>query len=272
MPGSIFELKAGRYIPTELARGPWDPSALHGGTVAGLLASHVERAVPGRLVARLTFEFLRPAPTSALTVAAEVIREGRSVSWVKGRVSTRDKDVAEVTAVALRRTRHDLPMLEGPATHRDGEAPPGPEFGSRAPDPPGADYPAFHNRGMEIRFVRGSLVSPGPALGWFRLAVPLIPGEVPSPLVRVATASDFSNGSSTVLSWHEFTFINPDLTIYLTRYPVGEWVCLDAVTQPGPDGTGVAESHLHDQTGPIGTTLQSVLFNPLPDRLSETRR
>jgi len=267
MPGSIFELKAGRYIPTELARGPWDPNALHGGTVGGLLASHVEKAVPGRLVARLTFEFLRPAPLSPLTVAAEVTREGRSTSWVKGRVSSGDKTVAEVTAVALRRAWDRLPLDY--QTDDDVEAPPGPELASRAPDPPGADYPAFHNRGMEIRFVRGSLVQPGPALAWFRLAVPLIPGEDPSPLVRVTAASDFSNGSSTLLSWHEFTFINPDLTIYLTRYPVGEWVCLDAVTHPGPDGTGVAQSRLHDQTGPIGTTLQSVLFNPLLDPPSE---
>lgn len=139
---------------------------------------------------------------------------------------------------------------------------PSPQAGRRSPDPPQGRYPAFHNTGMEVRFVEGSLVEPGRSIAWFRLAVPLLVGETPSPLVRVAAGADFSNGASSILPWEHYTFINPDLTIYLHREPVGEWVGLDAVTKPGPDTTGIAESHLYDEQGPIGVTLQSVLLDP----------
>ena len=54
-------------------------------------------------------------------------------------------------------------------------------------------------------------------------------------------------------------FLNPDLTVLLHRLPVGEWVCLDAVTRLGPDGVGLAESLLFDEQGPIGRSAQTLL-------------
>jgi hypothetical protein len=51
------------------------------------------------------------------------------------------------------------------------------------------------------------------------------------------------------------------LTIYLHRYPEGEWVCLDAATYVGPQGTGLAESRLFDARGPIGRSVQSLLID-----------
>ena len=44
-----------------------------------------------------------------------------------------------------------------------------------------ADYLGFHNGGTEHRFVRGSFFRPGPVFDWIRLAVPVVPGEEPSP-------------------------------------------------------------------------------------------
>jgi acyl-CoA thioesterase len=55
------------------------------------------------------------------------------------------------------------------------------------------------------------------------------------------------------------TFINPDLTIYLHRYPRGEWVCIDAVTRVESNGIGLAESRLLDRDGTIGRSLQSLI-------------
>ena len=69
---------------------------------------------------------------------------------------------------------------------------------------------------------------------WIRLRCGVVAGEVPSPLERVVAVADFGNGISSALPFLEFRFINPDLTVYLHRLPVGEWVCLDAVTYP-PD-------------------------------------
>jgi hypothetical protein len=169
-----------------------------------------------------------------------------------------DTEVARATGLRLRRAPLPVPRdLPSPA------APPGPDSG-RATMPPWAEqvqYEAFHSRAVEHRFVAGTFVEAGPATDWIRLRVPLVAGEENSPLTRVAAAADFGNGVSWVLSRNEgWAFINPDLTIYLHRYPEGEWVCLDAVTLVGSEGTGVAESRLFDERGAIGRSVQSLLL------------
>ena len=37
--GALFERNGNTYTPTPLARGPWDPNALHGGAPAALFAT-----------------------------------------------------------------------------------------------------------------------------------------------------------------------------------------------------------------------------------------
>jgi acyl-CoA thioesterase len=84
-------------------------------------------------------------------------------------------------------------------------------------------------------------------------------GELPSPLQRVMIAADSGNGVAVVLDPARYTFINADLTVYLHRPPVGEWVCLDAVTLPERSGLGVSRSRLWDRDGPLGWALQSLV-------------
>jgi hypothetical protein len=120
-------------------------------------------------------------------------------------------------------------------------------------------YRAFHSAGAEMRFVVGEFDGRGPAVVWVRLAVPVLPGEEPSPLQRVAAAADFGNGVSSELDFAHYLFINPDLSVHLHRPAVGEWVCLDASTTIGIPGVGLAHSALWDVHGPIGRSLQSLL-------------
>jgi hypothetical protein len=75
-------------------------------------------------------------------------------------------------------------------------------------------------------------------------------------------AADFGNGVSAVLDWDAFAFINPDLTVYLERDPVGRWIGLDARTRVAADGTALAESVLFDERGRVGRALQSLLVQP----------
>ena len=90
--------------------------------------------------------------------------------------------------------------------------------------------------------------------------VPVVPGEEPSPLQRVAAAADFGNGVAAPARFDELRFINADLSIHLHRLPVGEWVCLDSVMWLSDQGVAQAESALHDEEGPIGRSLQSLLL------------
>ncbi len=295
LPGSLFESVGSRFVPTDLARGPWSPDALHGGPVAALIARAIDgcEPVPRMQVARLTVELLRPVPIAALAVDARVVRPGKRVQLVDVRVSQGDTDVAWGRAVRMLPPGHGGSAEEASyARDLEAEASLVGSHGAQVASgilPPElavaaesafSGYPAFHNSGAELRFAKGSFGNQGPATAWMRLRCPVLPDEEPSPLQRVAAAADFGNGISAELEFGRDLFINPDLTIYVYRMPVGEWICLDARTwidlpslQPGSlsgkrhagagplrsRGIGMAESALSDISGPIGRSIQSLI-------------
>ncbi len=254
---AVFEPDGGLFVPTEIARGPWDPNAQHGGAPAALLARAVERFEPGAasFVARVTIELLRPVPLASLEVRTRMLRGGRRVELVEAALVADGVEVARAVALRLREEQLDLPPgSRGPEV----PAPPGPRSADPVPHD-GFPGPMFANA-MEVVFVDGAFFEPGPATAWFRLRIPIVAGEEPSPLVRVAAAADFPNGISSPVSWSDgWTYINPELTIHLHRRPAGEWIGLDAETFVEPNGVGLAESVLHDGRGRIGRSLQSLL-------------
>jgi hypothetical protein len=246
-------------VPSELARGPWSPDALHGGPVAALLAGLAESLPqPGPMhPARMTLELLRPVPLAPLRGAARVLRPGRKLMLAEASLHAGEVEVARATLLSLRRA--ELPL---PAEHGGGVAaqPPGPEGAARTRPIWDAGLPAYHRDAVEHRVVRGSWGTPGPCTDWIRLRVPVVAGETPSPLQRAAAAADFGNGISAALPFGDWRFINADLTVHLQRLPRGEWVCLDAVTWPEGSGVGLAESELFDEAGRLGRSLQSLLL------------
>jgi hypothetical protein len=260
MPDALFEaLAADTFLATDAARGPWSPDALHGGPVAALLAGGSEELLEDLHPARITIELLRPVPVAPLQRVLRVIRPGKKVRLVGVDLTTEEgTTVATATALGIRRAQVAVPDQGVPA------APPGPRSvaeASRADVAAVGDYDAFHNTGVEHRFVAGSFLTAGPVQDWIRLRVPVVAGAEPTPFQRVAAAADFGNGVSSIADWTTTTFINPDLTIHLHRLPAGEWVCLDAVSVLGAEGVGLAESALWDERGPIGRSLQSLLVD-----------
>jgi hypothetical protein len=217
-------------------------------------------------VARLTVELLRPVPVVPLTVTATVSRPGRKVQLVDVRISSPDQDLAWGRALRIRRLPDGSAAtagladatVTGPRPGHDPGAPPGPDDGHHSPEPV-RGYTAFHSDGAELRFVVGEFGRRGRSTVWVRLAVPVVPGELPSSLQRVAAASDFGNGVSSLFDFQSYLFINPDLTVFLNRPAEGEWICLDASTTLGTPGLGLAQSALWDVAGPIGTSLQNLL-------------
>lgn len=259
---AVFVSSNGRFVATELARGPWNPGAQHGGAPAALLMRAFEQlpAAEELSIARVTYELLRPAPVGELEVSAEVVRRGRRVQLLEGSIRTPDgTEVVRARALQVR--------LADPSAARTAPVPPppGPEQG-REHGPGGEGFtppyrPMFAPDAIEIRFVRGIFGS-GPSTAWFRMRVPIVGGEEPSPLQRLAAAADFGNGISAVLSWEEHMFINPDLTLYIERPPAGQWVCLEARTIVAPDGIATAESVLYDERGRVGRAIQALLVAP----------
>jgi hypothetical protein len=252
----VFETIDGRLVATELASGPWDPRAQHGGAPAALLVRAFERVpAAGRLrMARLTFEFLRPVPVGPVEVQAEVTRPGRRVQLLDGAMLADGVEVVRARALRI------LAADSGSANSEEIAPPPGPEQ-SRAGELPGLHRPRFATDALEIRFVAGSFGG-GPATAWFRLARPLVGDEEPSTLQRLAAAGDFGAGLSGTLPRENYLFINADLTLYVEREPVGEWICLDSRTRIASGGVGIAESVLYDERGRVGRATQALLVAP----------
>lgn len=252
------------YRPTELAVGPWDPGALHGGPPCALLAGALQQAVAdadlgvGFFPARFTAELVRPVPLAELTISTTVRRPGRRICIADATLSGPDgKTAVSATLHAIRRR----PFDHGHPT--DLVTPPGPAAGVGLAPETLDGPPAFHRSGVEHRSVNGtSFEANGPATDWIRLAVPFVEGRDTAPLERVVAAADFGNGVSKVFDMEKVLFVNPDLTVLLYRLPVGEWVCLDAVTRFGDEGVALAESLLFDEQGPIGRSAQTLLVEP----------
>ena len=80
--------------------------------------------------------------------------------------------------------------------------------------------------------------------------------------MRAVLAADFSNGTSSLLDFRKWIFINADLTVSLAREPVGEWILLNSEMTLGADGSGIAVSRLGDELGYFGRAIQCLVVEP----------
>ena len=249
-------LGADRYASTKATVGPWDARFQHGGPPVALLVRALEGCEPAAdtLLSRLTAEFIGPVPVADVDVSARVLRGGRRVQLLEADLTSEGRPVLRARGWRLRAQ----PQAGLVAAGSD-PPPPLPESAIAGPVP---DFDEGYARALEWRVAGGSTVRPGPATVWARLRGPVVEGEEPSPVQRVAAVADSGNGVSWVLDWGRWSFVNVDLSIHLVRPPRGEWVCLDARTQVDPGGVAVASTTLYDQDGRIGTSAQSLLVTP----------
>ncbi len=253
MAEAVFARAGERLRASEFARGPWDRDAQHGGAPAALLIGELERLDPAPELGlvRVTYEFVRPVPIGELEVQAEVVRPGKRVRLLEASLTASGVEVVRARALQVRPAEVDAALPDGAPT------PPGPELG-RESELATPYRPMFAPDAVEIRFVSSSFGG-GPSTAWFRLRVPIVDGEEPSPLQRLAAAADFGNGVSSTLSWDEYMFVNPDLTLYIERQPEGEWICLRSRTRIAAGAAAIAESELFDVQGRIGHATQALL-------------
>jgi len=255
VPDAFYEPDGEGYRATELTRGPWDPDSQHAGPPAALLGHAIETLEDAAdfHVGRITFEILGAVPIGHLRPSAEIVRPGRRVQLVEAELEADGEVVMRARAWRIRTGDVEIP---DDLLHR--QAVRGPEAGRDAPFFPTGHDTGYHSA-MEYRFLEGEFLEPGPAKVWMRMRHPLIEGVEITPLQRILTAADSGNGVSATLDYRSHLFINVDLTLHLERLPAGEWVGLDAITLPQPNGVGTSDTLLFDQTGRIGRALQTLL-------------
>ena len=263
MPTAAYTaLDARAFHSSALTRGPWHPEHQHAGPPIALVCRAVEQAAREHgltHIARLTANLLRPVPIGNLIVEVMTDYVGRNAGHFSAHLMAGDKDVARFTALAQRESHLDLP--DGLPGHPLPMAPLSPEQSPPAQFPFAGRHVGYADL-VETRIARGEFWN-GPCAVWFRMRHPLLEGEEPSAYQRVAVAADSGNGVSAILDYRRYAFVNADLTINLLRRPVGEWICLEARTCLGSDGSGLAESALYDARGLIGRATQSLAVRPL---------
>jgi hypothetical protein len=253
--GAFYAPDGDGFSASELTRGPWEAESQHAGPPCALLGRALDTtgAIVDAQLVRVTYEIVRPVPIARLTTATRIARPGRNVELIEGELLHEGEPVIRARAWRIRTT----------AVTIDREPPepdpiPGPETASTQAFFP-VPWDVGYHSAMEVRFVDGGFVEPGPARAWMRMRGALVEGEKPAPRDRVLVAADSGNGVSSPLDYRRYVYINTDLTVNLRRLPEGEWVCLDAVTYPERSGIGLSDTALHDERGMIGRATQALL-------------
>ena len=246
-------------VPTDLTRSPWAPEAQHGGPPLALVVRAADSVMPkGMGVWRIAAEILRPIPHRPLRAAARVVRPGKRVTLIESSLEDAEGPVV-LGRVWVIRHRDPLDYPEPPDPWP--EPPPPPETLGDTPFAFAA-YTWFGDS-LDTRVVEGAIDGLGRATAWFRLRVPVVAGEEPTPEQRLATMVDSGNGISWGLPFGEWLFINSDVTAYLLRRPAGEWFAMGAVSHYDRGGRGIAETRLFDQHGYLGRSHQALFVDEL---------
>ena len=253
---AFFSVAGDELVPAAHARGPWAAGMLHGRLVGGLLARAIERehAEEGLHFARLTVDLYRNSPMKPVRVRTDRVRDGRRIRVVDAFVSGENGPVARASAVLLRR----------------GEQPEGTVWTAPAWDLPGPDELGEPRQKEGATFdawpvapdgtVQGDFNSGRRHRAWVRETRPLVAGESPSPLVRVALAADMASPVAHCGS-AGLRFINADYSINLSRLPLGDAIGVEATGHLSEDGVAVGQCVLYDTAGPIGFCATSAIAN-----------
>jgi acyl-CoA thioesterase len=253
---AIFKPEGQQFRATEHAGGPWSPEMLQGSATTALMAREVERvaAQSGFVVRRLTFDLWRPAALRAFQPACELLRDGRKAKTVQVRLLDGETEIGRCTAL--------LTALSGESPvdplARPARAEKPPEAGI-AP-PPFAQKWSRYFQNVSVRLIEGALEMPGPAAAWMRLDAALVEDEPNTPLLQAVQAADFASGVAQIVDMRNWTFINPDISLYFFRPPEGQWVLVRASTRVGASGAGLTTATLSDLKGPFAEVMQTLSF------------
>lgn len=244
----FFEAEGNRYHPTPRTRGPWDPNSLHGRVLAGLIAHQVEHehGEPNFQPARLTVDMFRVAPMKPMTVTTTLVRDGNRIRVVDASMTDDEgTEIARGNVVFLRRAEQP----EGEVWSPPAWDVPAPESLSPPLPPEGVEGPWLPT--WETRRIEGDFGVVAQKRAWLRETHELVAGLAPSPFVRAAQASDFTNpfGNSGSAG---LQFVNADATLYLHRDPVGEWIGMEVAAHHSSHGIAIAECVLYDLDGAFG--------------------
>jgi hypothetical protein len=244
------------FIPTSVANGPWDTKSLHGRVIVGLLALVIEQRHGGdELVpARLTVDMFRLPGFAPIEVKSKLVRDGLRIRVVEADFYSGGVAMARASCQLLRKTENPQGNVWAPPAWN-------------APAPASIAAPTDPRLGMHgkwtTRPILGAMGSLGPRRLWMSEVRDLVENVPLTPFVRVALAADFASPFANAGD-QGLGFINSDVTLYLHRLPVTQWVGFEVVNHHATSGVAIGECWLYDEEGAIGTSTVAALAQRKP--------
>ena len=253
----FFTRDGDSFLPTAAANGPWDPKSLHGRVVIGLLAFVIEQRHGGDefVPARLTVDMFRlPNIMTPIEIRTRPIRDGLRIRVIEADLLSGGVAMARASCQLLRRTENPPGNVWSPPNWD-------------VPAPSDIPIPSDARLGMHgkwaTRPITGAMGTLGPRRLWMSEVRELVEGTPLTPFVRVALAADFASPFANAGD-QGLGFINTDVTLYLHRLPVQEWIGLEVVNHHATDGVAIGECWLYDEAGAIGSSTVAALAQRKP--------
>lgn len=245
------------FVPTPVANGPWSPESMHGRVVIGLLGFVIEErhGAADFVPARLTVDMFRlPNITTPVEVTTRLVRDGMRIKVVEAEFVSGGTSMARASCQLLRKTENAPGNVWSPPNWQ-------------VPAPADIAKPTDPRLGMngkwETRPIVGAMGSLGERRLWMSEVRELVEGVPMTPFVYVATGADFASPFANAGD-QGLGYINSDVTIYLHRLPVSNWIGFEVVNHHATDGVAIGECWLYDEKGPIGTSTVAALAQRKP--------
>lgn len=245
MQEPFFVRAGGKYQPTQMSRGPWNPKSLHGRVMIGLLGWEIERqfGAPDFMPARLTVDMYKLPELDPVEVVTRVVKIGGRIKVIDADFISNGEPMGRATCQLLRRTANPPGTIWSPPNWD-------------APHPERVVVPEERRAALggmwEMRPIQGGFGTVGQKRTWMREVRALVDDEPMTPFTRAALAADFAsplaNSGDSGLG-----YINSDVTLYLHRMPAGEWIGFESMNQQASDGVSIVDCFLYDVEGPIGS-------------------
>ena len=196
--------------------------------------------LPALPCARLTFDLWRPAGLRAFGLATEMLRDGRKAKTMQMRLTDGEIEIGRCTALL---TAQGSESPADPFSKADG-VDAAPESGS--PPPAFAQKWSRYFQNVSVRLIEGALEKPGPRRHGCGLMFPWSRVKPTRRCCKAVQAADFSSGVGQIVDMREWTFINPEISLYFFRPPEGKWILIRSRTRAGANGAGLTTATLSD--------------------------
>jgi acyl-CoA thioesterase len=248
---AFFTQNGDIFTPARVSAGPWDPNSLHGRVVVGLLGHEIQRRHSDDtfMPARLTVDMYRLPGFDTVEVTTRMVRDGKRIKVVDAEFISGGVSMARATCQLLKRTQNPDGAIWSPPNWN-------------VPPPEKIELPDDLRKALggmwEIRPIEGKMGTIGRRQTWMREVRDLIAGVPLTPFARAALAADFASPFANAGA-NGLAYINSDVTLYLHRLPVDEWIGFEVVNHQATDGVAIGECFAYDRNGAIGSSSVTAL-------------